>query len=73
MRVSLRAVPSRRGALASIAMVMYSVMLGSALCCSWASMAQGSRVIRRTTDSQEASWSGVSHTSARTGNVGSTI
>ena len=52
------------GAPDSIAIVMYSIMLRSASRCSWASMAQGSRVISRTTDSHEASWPGVSHNSA---------
>jgi hypothetical protein len=47
-----------------MAMVMYSIMLISASCCSWVSMAQGSRVISRTTDNHEASWPGVSHNSA---------
>src|SRR5580700_11652968 len=47
-----------------MAMVMYSIMLRSASRCSWVSMAQGSRVISRTTDSHEASWPGASHNSA---------
>ena len=54
----------KSGVSESIASVMYSIMLRSASRWSWASMAQGSRVISRTTDSHEESWPGESHNSA---------